>query len=61
MKKFKVNDNFNDFTNKCGLLRLHEKTSWITQVRHLNVQCGMQKQKRQVCQFSCDKGTIVTS
>jgi len=52
----KVNDNFNDFTNKCGLLRLHEKTSWITQVRHLNVQCGPQKQKRQVCQFSCDKG-----
>ena len=54
----KVDKQFNDFTNKCGLLRLHHKTSWIASVKNLQVDCQKQKMKRQVCNFSCDKGTV---
>ena len=41
---------------KCGRLRDHPKTSWVADVRNLNVFCEKKRKKAQICKFSCSNG-----
>jgi len=48
--------NFNDFTEQCGRLRDHPKSSWVMNTKHLKIICGRKKKRRQECELSCSRG-----
>merc|ERR1712176_204059 len=53
---YKSTPGFMDYTQKCGRLRDHPKTSWVADVRNLNVFCEKKRKKAQICNFSCSNG-----
>ena len=54
--RVRVNLEKNVFIQKCGRLRDHPKTSWVADVRNLNVFCEKKRKKAQICKFSCSNG-----